>query len=78
MQYALTAPEGLSSGSVAMKRISENPYQIDFFPTALSNVARLTKPLPAEWVTNGSGLSEAYLKYARPLAGAMPKPGRLI
>jgi len=78
VQYALTAPEGLSSGSVAMKRISENPYQIDFFPTALSNVARLTKPLPAEWVTNGSGLSEAYLKYARPLAGAMPKPGRLI
>jgi ATP-dependent phosphofructokinase / diphosphate-dependent phosphofructokinase len=78
VRYALTAPEGLVSGSVAMKRTSEMPYQIDFFPTALSNVARLTKPLPVEWVTHGNGLSEAYIRYARPLAGAMPKPGRLF
>ena len=78
VQYALTAPEGLSSGSVAMKRTSESPYQIGFFPTALANVARATKPLPVEWITNGNGLSEAYIKYAKPLVGPMPKPGRLI
>jgi 6-phosphofructokinase 1 len=76
--YALTAPDGLSSGSVAMKRLSESPYQIDFFPTALSNVARQTKHLPVEWVAGGNGLAEAYVKYARPLVGPMPRPGRLI
>lgn len=78
VRYALEAPDGLGSGSVAMKRISEMPYQIDFFPTALANVARQTKPLPVEWVTGGNGMSEAYIRYARPLVGAMPKPGRLI
>jgi ATP-dependent phosphofructokinase / diphosphate-dependent phosphofructokinase len=78
VRYALSAPEGLVSGSVAMKRLSEAPYQIDFFPTALSNVARLTKPLPVEWITHGNGLAEAYLQYAKPLVGPMPRPGRLI
>ena len=78
VEYALTAPDGLGSGSVAMKRTSESPYQIAYFPTALTNVARQTKPLPVEWVVNGNGLADAYIKYARPLAGSMPKPGRLI
>ncbi|HEY4330198.1 MAG TPA: 6-phosphofructokinase [Phycisphaerae bacterium] len=80
VQYALTAPEGLNSGSVAMKRLTPHPapYQIEFFPTALANVARQTKPLPVEWVTGGNALAEPYLQYARPLAGPMPRPGRLI
>jgi 6-phosphofructokinase 1 len=78
VQYAIEGPEGLTSGSVAMKRVSELPYQIEFFPTALSNVARQTKPLPVEWVTDGNGLSEQYVRYARPLVGVLPKPGRLI
>ena len=78
VEYALTAPQGLKSGSVAMKRVSEDPYQIEFFPTALANVARQTKPLPTEWVLNGNDVAAAYIKYARPLIGAMPKPGKLF
>jgi ATP-dependent phosphofructokinase / diphosphate-dependent phosphofructokinase len=78
--YALSAPDGLTSGSVAMKRTGANgaPYQIEFFPTPLATVARQTKHLPVEWVKGGNGLTEAYLQYARPLAGPLPKPGRLI
>jgi 6-phosphofructokinase len=78
VQYALTAPDGLNSGSVAMKRTSDSPYQIDFFPTALSTVARQTKPLPAEWIVNGNDLSPEYIKYARPLVGPLPKAGKLF
>jgi ATP-dependent phosphofructokinase / diphosphate-dependent phosphofructokinase len=80
VEYAMTAPGGLSSGSVAMKRVggAGAPYAIEFFATPLSTVARLTKPLPVEWVVNGNNLSEAYLAYARPLAGPMPRPGRLV
>ncbi|MEI8195216.1 MAG: 6-phosphofructokinase [Phycisphaerae bacterium] len=78
VQYALTAPEGLSSGSVAMKRVSEAPYKIDFFPTALSNVARQTKPLPVEFVLNGNDISPAFIKYATPLVGELPKVGKLF
>jgi 6-phosphofructokinase 1 len=78
VQYALTAPEGLTSGSVAMKRISESPYKIDFFPTAISNVARQTKHLPVEWVVDGNNLAQAYINYAKPLVGALPTPGKLF
>jgi 6-phosphofructokinase 1 len=86
VQYALTAPEGLSSGSVAMKRVGAvgggggggAPYQIDFVPTAHSNVARQTKPLPVEWVLDGNNLSQAYIDYAKPLVGPLPKPGKLF
>ncbi len=80
VRYALTAPEGLSSGSVAMKRTNSagQPYQIDFFPTALANVARQTKPLPVEWVIDGNNLSQAFIDYAKPLVGPLPKAGKLF
>lgn len=78
VRYALTGPEGLVSGSVAMKRVGEDPYKIDFFPTALTNVARQTKPLPVEYVLNGSDISEAFIKYAKPLVGRLPKAGKLF
>ena len=36
-----------------MKRVSNDLYKIEFFPTALANVtARQTKHLPVEWVKN--------------------------
>ncbi len=78
VQYALAAPEGLKSGSVAMRRVSEQPYKIEYFPTALTNVARQTKSLPVEYVVNGCDLNETFLKYARPLAGPLPVPGRIF
>ena len=76
--YALTAPEGLSSGSVAMKRVGGPEYKIEYFPTALSNVARQTKHMPTEWIVNGNDLSKAYIDYVRPLVGPLPKPGKLF
>lgn len=78
VQYAMTAPEGLTSGSVAMKRVSEAPYKIDFFPTALQNVARQTKPFPTEWVVDGNNVSDAFISYVKPLVGELPKPGRFF
>lgn len=68
----------LPSGSIAMKRVSDAPYKIDFFPTALTNVARQTKPFPTEWVVDGSDVSAEFIKYAKPLVGEVPVPGRLI
>ena len=78
VEYALTAPGGLASGSVAMKRLSEAPYKIETFPTALSNVARQTKSLDPSFVVNGCDINAAFIKYARPLVGALPKPGKLF
>jgi len=78
VQSAIAAPDGLASGSVAMKRLSDDPYRVDFFPTALANVARQTKPLPAEWVLGGCDISETFIKYAKPLVGPLPVPGKLF
>ncbi|MDA8377971.1 MAG: 6-phosphofructokinase [Planctomycetia bacterium] len=78
VQYAITAPEGLTSGSVAIRRISDDPYKVDFFPTALSNVARLTKPLDTNYVIKGCDIGPDLIRYARPLVGPLPRPGRLF
>ncbi|MGC9259187.1 MAG: 6-phosphofructokinase [Phycisphaerae bacterium] len=78
VRYAITAPEGLSSGSVAIRRVSDDPYKVDFFPTALSNVARLTKPLDTSYVIRGCDISKDLVRYARPLVGPLPIPGRLF
>jgi len=81
VQYALgegAAPSGLSSGSVAMKRVSESPYKIEFFPTPLDTVARLTKPLPTEWIKDSNDVTAEYVSYAKPLVGSLPRPGKLF
>jgi 6-phosphofructokinase 1 len=78
VQYALGLQGNLPSGSVAMKRVSNSPYKIEFFPTPLSTVARQTKPLPTEWIVNGNDLAPAYFEYAKPLVGALPIPGKLF
>ncbi len=77
VEYALTAPEGLGSGSVAMRRISETPYQIETFPTALANVARQTKSLDSAFVINGCDIGAGFIKYAKPLLGELFRPGKL-
>jgi 6-phosphofructokinase 1 len=78
VQYAIKSPDGLSSGSVAIRRLGDDPYKADFFPTALSNVARQTKPLDTTYVVNGCDISSAFIRYARPLVGALPMAGRLF
>jgi 6-phosphofructokinase 1 len=78
VEYAFTAPQGLTSGSVAIKRTSDSPYKTEFFPTALTNVARQTKPFPNEWIVNGNNVSDAFIKYVAPLVGDLPRTGRLF
>jgi len=67
-------------GSVAIKRVGEgNEYAADFFMTPLETVAKNTKSMPAEWMTNdGSDIAEAFRTYAMPLVGELPVRGRLV
>ncbi len=78
VQYAISSPQGLSSGSVAIKRVSEEPYKADYFPTALTNVARQTKPLDTSFVVDGCDINTAFIRYAKPLVGPLPIAGKLI
>jgi 6-phosphofructokinase 1 len=71
VRYALRR----DSGSVAMKRTgSGGKYGVELFRTDLKNVAEKTKPMPAEFInSDGNGVTQAFIDYALPLVGKLPK-----
>jgi ATP-dependent phosphofructokinase / diphosphate-dependent phosphofructokinase len=64
-------------GSVAMRRKAGGTYAVETFLTPLSTVARETKHMGAEYLAGGNDVTEAFLKYARPLIGELPVVGAL-
>jgi 6-phosphofructokinase len=68
-----------TSGSVAIKRLgSGKKYEVDYFLTALSSVAEKTKPMPDEFINaEGNGITKAFIEYAMPLTGGVPKSAYL-
>ena len=72
------ALSGNIDGTVVMKR-SEGEYSINFERAELSDVARVTKDLPREFINEqGNGITQAYVDYAMPLVGELPKLGKLF
>ena len=63
------------SGSVAIKRVGNgSDYEVELFRTDLSNVAEKTKEMPDEFINaDGNGVTDAFIEYAAPLAGDLPK-----
>jgi len=63
------------NGSVAMKRVGNGKnYKVELFRTELKNVAEKTKSMPAEFINaEGNGVTQAFLDYAKPLVGELPK-----
>ena len=66
-------------GSVAIKRTgSGKKYAVEYFRTELSNVAEKTKKMPAEFINaEGNGVTKAFIEYAMPLTGGVPKSAYL-
>ncbi len=73
VQYAM---KGKIAGSVAIKRTGEGEqYNSECFFTELENVAKVTKPMPEEFIaTEGNDVTSAFLDYAKPLVGKLPVP----
>jgi 6-phosphofructokinase len=62
------------NGSVAIKRNDGADYTIELFRTELKNVAEKTKSMPDEFINaDGNGVTDAFIKYATPLVGGLPK-----
>jgi 6-phosphofructokinase 1 len=63
------------SGSVAMRRTGDGKdYGVELFRTELGSVAEKTKSMPAEYINaEGNGVTEAFVEYAMPLIGSLPK-----
>jgi 6-phosphofructokinase len=71
VQYAMEE----DNGSVAIKRLGNGKdYKVELFRTELKNVAEKTKPMPDEFINaEGNGVTDAFIEYALPLTGGLPK-----
>ncbi len=62
------------NGSVAIRRLKGPKYAIELFRTELSSVAEKTKSMPDNFINkDGNGMTDAFIKYALPLAGKLPR-----
>jgi len=68
---ARLAAEGAEDGSVAIVRTSDSPYSSTFQRIELGEVAAQTRRMPAEFLAGAHDVSEAFLRYARPLVGEL-------
>ena len=59
-------------GSIAMTRTSDDPYTIEYNLVKLTDVAAKTRHLPEEWIIDGNDISDAFVKYVRPIVGPLP------
>jgi 6-phosphofructokinase 1 len=71
----ISSTAGVAECSVYMKRVSNSPYKIELDTTSIKNVARETKHLDPSFIRNGNDITEAFVEYAKPLVGALPKVG---
>ncbi|MHC4870970.1 MAG: diphosphate--fructose-6-phosphate 1-phosphotransferase [Planctomycetota bacterium] len=65
-------------GSVAIQRESDEPYKSKFALVPLKNVAGKTRHLPAEHISDkGNNVTDAFVKWGKPLVGEMSPFGVL-
>ena len=62
-------------GSVAMRRLPGRDYRVETILTPLATVAKETKHLPDEFITDGNNITPAFEAYARPLVGKLSTVG---
>ena len=65
--------DGHNSQMVALKRISDDPYQITTQLVPVNLVANKEKKVPTSWITE-TGVTEEFLNYVRPLIQAELTP----
>jgi ATP-dependent phosphofructokinase / diphosphate-dependent phosphofructokinase len=77
-QEAVKASLKAESGSIAIKRIDSDEYQIDYELVPLQSVAKETKHMPAEFIAeNGHDVTQAFINYLKPIVGELPEIGKL-
>ncbi len=69
--------KGDTSGSVAIIREKGKAYKASFKAIELSDVAAKTRHMPPEFIAGHCDVSEAFIKWCRPLVGKLPVAARL-
>jgi len=77
-EAALRAIEGVESGSITITRVSTDPYRVEYGLAPLDAIAARTRRMPEEFIDDHERwVTEAFLRYAEPLVGPLPRMGRL-
>ena len=71
------AVSGIFEGSIAIKRKSNNPYEVGYEVVDLQKVAKHTSALPKAFIDGTNGISQKFVEYALPLVDELPPVGRL-
>jgi ATP-dependent phosphofructokinase / diphosphate-dependent phosphofructokinase len=73
------ALQGLSSGSIAIRRKKGDTYGVNYEPVPLRKVAKETRHMPDSYINKaGNDVTAAFLRYITPLVGSLPKTARLL
>ncbi len=65
------------SGTVTMTRLPGDAYEIEYGVAPLSAVAKFTRELPDNYINEaGNNVTEAFIRYARPIVGDLPVTAR--
>lgn len=73
-KYALLfAIKGYTDVMIAMKRINDNPYKIEYIPVGLNDVANQVKKVPQKYISeNNANITDNFIDYALPLIQKEP------
>ena len=64
----------LTKGTIAILRAKGKKYQAAFATQPIANAAKYTRSVPKEYIAkNGHDVTPAFVEYARPLVGDLPK-----
>lgn len=59
-------------GSIAIQRVSDDPYTVEFNRIELSDVAAKTKTLDPKYIVDGCDIDESFRQYLAPIVGDLP------
>ncbi len=63
---------GNLDGSIAIQRVSDNPYRIEYQLIDLKSVAGKTRTLDRKFIIGGNDIAPTFKQYLQPLIGALP------
>jgi ATP-dependent phosphofructokinase / diphosphate-dependent phosphofructokinase len=63
---------GEHDGSIAIQRVSNNPYEVEYKRIELSDVAAKTQTLDPKYIVHGNNIDPSFRDYLGPLVGDLP------
>lgn len=69
---AEVALSGNFDGSIAIQRVSDKPYKVEYNLVKLTDVAAKTKVLDPKYIVDGCNIDESFRTYIEPIVGELP------